>query len=217
MERDSFIFYRSFYEAISEIEDKALKMDCFDAIVKYGLYGVEPDGTSNIVQMVFKLVRPQLDANNRKFENGKKGAEFGKLGGRPKKVENPIGVSDKNPIGVSNKTPNVNVNENVNVNVKEKDKKEKSVTKATRFIPPTVDEVKAYCIERQNNVDANRFVDFYESKGWKVGSNPMKDWKAAVRTWEQRDSQRGGKISTFNDFQQNKYDFADLESKLLDN
>ena len=52
------------------------------------------------------------------------------------------------------------------------------------FIPPTVEEVEAYCFERNNNVNAQGFVDFYESKGWMVGKNKMKDWKAAVRTWE---------------------------------
>lgn len=52
------------------------------------------------------------------------------------------------------------------------------------FTPPTEEEVKAYCLERKNNVDAQRFVDFYASKGWKVGNQPMKDWRAAVRTWE---------------------------------
>ena len=53
-----------------------------------------------------------------------------------------------------------------------------------RFAPPTVDEVQAYCIERKNSVDPQRFVDYYSSNGWKVGKNAMKDWKAAVRTWE---------------------------------
>ena len=52
------------------------------------------------------------------------------------------------------------------------------------FVPPTVEEVEAYCYERNNNVNAQGFVDFYESKGWMVGKNKMKDWKAAVRTWE---------------------------------
>jgi hypothetical protein len=55
-----------------------------------------------------------------------------------------------------------------------------------RFSPPSVSDVEAYCRERRNDVDPQRFVDFYASKGWKVGSQPMKDWKAAVRTWEQR-------------------------------
>ena len=56
-----------------------------------------------------------------------------------------------------------------------------------RFVPPTLEEVTAYCRERKNNVDPQNFIDFYTSKGWKVGNQPMKDWKACVRTWEQRD------------------------------
>ena len=53
-----------------------------------------------------------------------------------------------------------------------------------RFTAPTVEEVQAYCTERKNNVDPQHFVDYYAANGWKVGKNPMKDWKAAVRTWE---------------------------------
>ena len=56
--------------------------------------------------------------------------------------------------------------------------------KRKRFVPPTLEEVKAYCAERKNNVDAERFVNYYESNGWMVGKSKMKDWKAAVRTWE---------------------------------
>ena len=62
-----------------------------------------------------------------------------------------------------------------------------------RFVIPTVEEVQAYCAERGNGLDARQFVDFYESKGWMVGRNPMKDWKAAVRTWEQRDDFRAAR------------------------
>lgn len=64
--------------------------------------------------------------------------------------------------------------------------------KRSIFKPPTVDEVKAYCVERGNQVDPARFIDFYEANGWRVGKNPMKDWRAAVRTWEARgDDPRG--------------------------
>jgi hypothetical protein len=55
---------------------------------------------------------------------------------------------------------------------------------AARFVPPTVAEVAAYCAERGNAVDAGQWYNYYTSNGWKVGKNPMKDWKAAVRTWE---------------------------------
>ena len=78
-------------------------------------------------------------------------------------------------------------------NIRNKEFKENDtpngVSKRKCFAPPTVEEVRAYCQERGNNIDPQRFVDFYESKGWFVGKNKMKDWKAAVRNWEGRDKQ----------------------------
>lgn len=68
------------------------------------------------------------------------------------------------------------------------EKKEKKEGKNNnREVPPSLDEVKAYCQDRNNRVDAERFISFYESKDWMVGKNRMKDWKAAIRTWEKRD------------------------------
>lgn len=58
--------------------------------------------------------------------------------------------------------------------------------KTKRFTPPTVEEVQDYCSERRNNVDAEKFVSYYTSNGWKVGRNAMKDWRAAVITWERK-------------------------------
>ena len=70
---------------------------------------------------------------------------------------------------------------------------------------PTLEEIIAYCKERNNNVDPQRFHDFYESKGWRVGNQPMKDWKACVRTWEGRDNPpKGSKVATAS-----KYDRED--------
>ena len=56
--------------------------------------------------------------------------------------------------------------------------------KTARFVKPTLEQVQDYCKERNNTVDAEKFMNYYESNGWKVGKNPMKDWKATVRTWE---------------------------------
>ena len=86
------------------------------------------------------------------------------------------------------------VNSKANVNLQEGDIDKKEIRKeesniggqSSRFIPPSVEEVKAYCEERNNGIDPDMFVDFYEAKGWMVGKNKMKSWKAAVRTWEQR-------------------------------
>lgn len=72
-------------------------------------------------------------------------------------------------------TPN-NINNNINDTISVK-----------RFVKPNVEEIESYCKERNNSVDAQQFFDYYESKGWKVGKSPMKDWKASVRTWEKND------------------------------
>lgn len=101
---------------------------------------------------------------------------------------------------------NPNPNPNPNPDPKENER-------ARRFVPPSVDEVAAYCRERGNGIDPDQFVNFYESKGWKVGNSPMKDWRAAVRTWEQRDK-TGGKTVAAQKYGQRDYDEAELEEKL---
>jgi len=73
-----------------------------------------------------------------------------------------------------------------------KDYKEKDKRESRNFVPPTLLEVKAYCQERNNGINPQSFIDFYASKGWFVGKNKMKDWKAAVRTWEQRRKEERG-------------------------
>jgi len=61
-------------------------------------------------------------------------------------------------------------------------------TSRKRFSPPSISQVSEYCDQRKNQVDAERFVDFYQGKGWLVGKSKMVDWKAAVRTWEIKSS-----------------------------
>ena len=131
--RDSFVFYRSFFEAIKGLpkEDQCLM---FGAIADYSLDQIEPNLTG-INKVIWTLIKPQLDANTKRFINGEKGGKHGRKGGRPKKTkpetkeENPIGVINENPIGVINENPketpnvnaNVNFNANDNLNVNEKD------------------------------------------------------------------------------------------------
>lgn len=64
--------------------------------------------------------------------------------------------------------------------------------KKKRFIPPSVEVVRAYCIKRKNNVDPEKFVNFYEAKGWMIGKNKMKNWEAGVRTWERLNPPQNG-------------------------
>ena len=112
--QDSLIFYRSFYNAINGVADKKTRAELYDIICAYGLDGIIPEKPSEIANAVFELIRPQIDANIQRRENGYKGAEHGIKGGRPSK--NPIGVMSEKPIGENSKTPNDNVNDNGNEN-----------------------------------------------------------------------------------------------------
>ena len=86
-----------------------------------------------------------------------------------------------------------------------------------RFTPPTYEQLSSYCLERNNNVDAQSFVDHYEANGWMRGKTKMKDWKAAVRFWER--SNGGGSKTNNNNLGhmdcERDYDFGSLEQKLL--
>jgi len=183
--RDSFIFYRSFFSATKHL-NQVEKAQLFEAICSYAL-----DGNISLLegtpQGMFELIKPQLDANRKRFENGcKKKQKISKTEAKPKQ---------KTSKEEANVNVNVNVNHNeeckselINDNLNNNSKGvEIDTVKTKRFIKPTIQEIKDYCLERKNNVDVNKFFNHYESNGWKVGKNGMKDWKACVRTWEGND------------------------------
>lgn len=157
----------------------------FTAMLEYAERGTEPDFRGN-ERFIWPMARLQIDRTVEEYNNiVNKNRENGKKGGRPK---NPA-VNCENP-----KNPAVFL-ETQKSQEKDKDKEKdkdnilppNNPPKGKgRFAPPSVEEVRAYCQERKNGIDPQAFVDFYSSKGWKVGNNPMKDWKAAVRTWESR-------------------------------
>ena len=214
MERESFVFYSSFLKAIRAIKKRDIQAELALAIIEYGITG-ETTECGEVVSVAMELIKPQIEANNKKYINGMKGAEYGVKGGRPKKEkpqENPK-ETPKKPQENPSLTPNVNDNDNVNDNIsfleKKKQKsdaavsdlenensespletlqapKEQSGGGRKKFTIPTAEEVQAYCNERNNGILGQQFCDFYSAKGWKIGKEPMKDWKAAVRTWEMR-------------------------------
>lgn len=201
--RDSFVFYRSFADAIAGLPPEEYKK-VMQAIIGYALDGTEPTA-GGIEYTVFCLVKPQIDANNKRYENGKKG-------GRPITKREPSNNQD-----VTNPQPNVYVNVNDN-DIKKKDTNV-SKEKASRFKPPTVTEVENYCREKEYHIDCERFVDFYRSKDWMVGKNKMKYWRAAVRNWA-----RGNRLeltakpaqgTKFNNFTGRDYNMDALELAML--
>lgn len=120
----------------------------------------------------------------------------------------------RNVHGLSKEVPLLDIDIEIDKDIKKS---------SSRFTPPTLEEVQAYCKERNNKVDTERFIDFYSSKGWMVGRNKMKDWKACIRTWE-KDKEQNTKQT--HQPKQNKFnnhptrersidDMAELERKLL--
>jgi hypothetical protein len=207
--------WTSFRTVISSLNDSE-KGRLFDAMLLYAETGEEPAEFKGNERFLWQAAKLDIDRTAQKCETLKKN---GSLGGRPKTKEN---QTEPNETKENQTEPDERHNIKKD-NIKKDNEKEITPTvlqrKAERFSPPTVDEVRAYCQERGNKVDANRFCDFYASKGWKVGSQPMKDWKAAVRTWEKDDRTRTTAVQTISkrpavqDYEQR--DYTDWQAELF--
>lgn len=194
-EKESFVFYRSFAKSIDRLPP-GMQLPLYKAITAYALDLELPDFSAcsdrYVLDALWEGIRPQLDANHQRYLNGLKGGEYGHLGGAPKGNQN---ARKKQPQNNPKTTPNVNVNDNENVNDNDLwGESAKPITPTThrrKFVKPTPEEVREYCREKGFPIDAERFCDYYESNGWVVGKSPMRDWKAAVRTWarKEKDSQ----------------------------
>lgn len=103
-----------------------------------------------------------------------------------------------------------NTNNNTNSKLKESNKENNNTPeKKERFKAPSVEEVQEYCTERGNNIDAQHFIDYYSARGWMLGKNHIKDWKACIRTWERNDSFKPQKSAQ----PEKKYDQNGYESE----
>lgn len=158
----------------------------FIAILEYARSGLEPklDGRESIL---FPVFRATID---RDTEKSRTNSQNGALGGRGNKATESESKRKKATESESKPTKEKDIRQKTKTEDEEKDISfpPDGVKDSARAHRPTVEEVAAYCRERGNRVDPERFVDFYASKGWKVGNQPMKDWKACVRTWEKRDA-----------------------------
>lgn len=200
MGRNQFTFYESFAAAIAHIRNKAARCDAYDAIVNYAIYGKEPDLGSlpEAAAIAFSLMRPVADSGRRKAENRTKRKQTGTN-------EEQNGTNEEQTDKSAEQTDKEKENEKEKEREYEREyereiENECSLSpyplsqnkKSAVFQKPTLDEVTAYCQERGNNVDPQQFLDHYSSNGWRVGKNPMKDWKAAIRTWEKNEYRSGG-------------------------
>ncbi len=103
----------------------------------------------------------------------------------------------------------IELEKDIEIDKEKKIKKEKSTVKAKAFTIPAIDEIKEYCKERKNNVDAEKFFDYYESKGWLVGKTKMKNWQAAIRNWEKNNFDNSNKKQELKTHNHNE--FANFE------
>ena len=191
-EKKSFQMYRSHRAALKALSD-ADRGKLMEALFAHE-DGEDAELEEGALQCVYLLLCDRLDHDREKYEetcarnraNGKKGGRPSKSGEAPHAK---TGGSLRNP-----KKPDTDTGTDIDTDTDTE--KEGVLTRGCapqthtpvskrRFQKPSLDEVAAYCAERGCGVDAQRFVDFYESKGWMVGKSPMSDWRASVRLWEQ--------------------------------
>lgn len=203
----SFIFPETTKKQIDSMPAE-MRLKFYEAVTDYGMYGTEPSGLTDIENVIWIPMKDLIDscAERRGAPSGNSNATRKNNSGNSETNENKknnSGNSETNEI-IESSLSNGNGNGNDNDNLKElgvsdetqgfsdenpaspQEGREDLPEKTPRFAKPTLDEIAAYCAERKNGIEARSFFDFYESKGWLIGKAKMKDWRACVRTWEQR-------------------------------
>jgi hypothetical protein len=189
-----FCCYHSYLEVMEQLNDTE-RGRLFTACLLYSKSGEVPELRGN-ERFVFPAFRSQIDRDIANYEE-----KCRKQAANAKKRWDAT-ACDGMPTDAKHAKEKEKEKEKTKEKEKEKEKGKEKVASgdapSSRFVPPTVEEVQKYCLERQNGIDPQAFVDFYASKNWMVGKSKMSNWKASVRTWEQRRKQEGGKTSGSN-------------------
>lgn len=159
------------------------------ALAQYGTYGIEPD-LAWPLDAIFESLREDIDNSKRSIENGRRGGRGNRNDGSEKQeptfmeIETPLYKTKKGGLEESQAKPDQTSPIHTNPDQKKSNR---------RFKKPSLDEVSDYAAEIGcPTFDAQNFIDYYSSNGWKVGRNPMKDWKATVRNWVRKDKPKKG-------------------------
>lgn len=210
--KNSFVLYTDYMTQL-ELLDMEQRGILITSLFLYQM-GRDPLDMDGMSAMAFAFIKAQIDRDNEKYEQTvQKRREAGAKGGKQSQANQANASFAKQ--SQANQADNVNDNDN---DIKEILPKG-STKKSTAFHPPTIEQVQAYVTEKGYKVDAQRFVDFYESKGWFVGKNKMKDWKAAVRNWGRnldRTQRRGVTTKAKANFTQRDNDYALLQERLIE-
>lgn len=186
---EAFTVFEKFGDVCAELEESDRK-ELIYAINMYGMFGVEVE-LPYMLKALFISLKEDIDNSKAMRARGSKG---GRPKGKPRvsESEKPEVSDDYEPVVSESGEPMVSEDsENSESQSKPiQSKPNQSKPKVRRFTPPSVDEVREYCSEKGYTFDPEAFVAFYESKGWKVGRNPMKSWQAACTTWQKRQGER---------------------------
>ena len=196
--KSGFLLYKEQFDGISQLS-LVERGELLTAIYQYQIHGNISVNLSESASMAFMFIKGQFERDKQKYsetcEKRKKAVEtrYQPSLSNEYKCSNSTQMNTK---ATDTDTDTDTVTDTVTDTDTElpKGNKEESIKeeKRKRFLPPSLEEVKQYCIERRNSVNAEQFIDFYTANGWKVGKNSMKDWKAAVRTWERNGIQNKG-------------------------
>ena len=198
---EKYTYFRSFWLALQNRPDN-VRLEVRDAMDMYAFTGEVPtdliERMSEEAESLLILILPIIKKSLVKSINGRKGGAPKGNSNAQKQAVVDLQKQPKNNLACFTETTKENEEkertkekeESLLKIKKENTSKEVKEKKENRFVKPTLIEVQQYCQERRNDVNADAFLNFYESKGWKVGNQPMKDWKAAVRTWERRNGSR---------------------------
>lgn len=200
-------FYRSYWEAAKSLPD-ADRLKVYDGIFSFAFEDKEPS-FEGVPSCFWILSRPNIVKS---LNKAKANIENGCKGGRPPKTEEEPNKNPKETEEEPNKKADISLNKEQGIKSDDKDLQNKEVCKdANFFVPPTLEEVKAYCSERNNGVDADRFFDYYSANGWVQGKDrPIRDWKACFRTWE-----RGFKKPTEDNKKSPSFDIESIEKEMM--
>lgn len=176
--------YRDFIDIVRELDNGA-RGRLLMAIMLYA-NDEEPDNLTGAERIAFLTIKSQIDRDRDAYDSiSEKRKLAGKVGAERRweqeKMANAI-----LPMAKDGKNSKCHQDKDKDED-KDEDKDKNNISPSIippKGIPPTLEAVREYCKERRNSVDPEKFYDFYASKGWMVGKNKMKDWKAAVRTWE---------------------------------
>ena len=228
--RDSMVLYTSYSDKFKKLSDEQIGK-LARLIFAYQLDRDIPEITDPAIEIAFEVIKNDLDMNNKKYDEitEKRREAIRKRYAQNNSIQ--MNTNDTNEYKSIQENTNEYKSIQMNTSVTVSDSVSDSVSvsdsdfsrlinnnnkpKRSRFVPPTQTELLDFCIENNLDMDEEAFMDYYTSNGWKVGSQPMKDWKAAARNWARREKdykpketakKSGNNIGLFGDYKQTSSD-----------